>query len=62
MACERGAGSYAQLAALFEVVHLGVDRSGVILVHTLTEATADDATIALDLLTCACHHGNLNTA
>ena len=29
----------------------GVDQSGVILVHTLTEATGDDATTALDLLT-----------
>ena len=32
-------------------LHRGVDQSGVILVHTLTEATGDDATIALDLLT-----------
>ena len=32
-------------------LHLGVDQSGVILVHTLTEATGDDATTALDLLT-----------
>ena len=32
-------------------LHRGVDRSGVILVHTLTEATGDDATTALDLLT-----------
>ena len=31
-------------------LHLGVDQSGVILVHTLTEATGDDATIGLDLL------------
>ena len=31
--------------------HLGVDPSGVIRVHTLTEETGDDATIALDLLT-----------
>ena len=31
-------------------LHLGVDQSGVILVHTLTEATSDDATTALDLL------------
>ena len=31
--------------------HLGVDQSGAILVHTLTEATGDDATTALDLLT-----------
>ena len=32
-------------------LHLGVDQSGVILVHTLTEATGNDATTALDLLT-----------
>ena len=32
-------------------LHLGVDLSGVIRVHTLTEATGDDATTALDLLT-----------
>ena len=32
-------------------LHLGVDRSGVIRVHTLIEATGDDATTALDLLT-----------
>ena len=32
-------------------LHLGVDQSGVILLHTLTEATSDDATTALDLLT-----------
>ena len=31
-------------------LHLGVDQSGGILVHTLTEATGDDATTALDLL------------
>ena len=31
-------------------LHLGVDRSGVILAHTLTEATADDATTARDLI------------
>ena len=31
-------------------LHLGVDQSGVILIHTLTEATGDDATTALDLL------------
>ena len=30
-------------------LHLGVDQSGVIRVHTLTEATGDDATTALDL-------------
>ena len=32
-------------------LHLGVDQSGVIRVHTLPEATGDDATTALDLLT-----------
>ena len=32
-------------------LHLGVDQSGVIRVHTLTEAAGDDATTALDLLT-----------
>ena len=32
-------------------LHLGVNQSGVIRVHTLTEATGDDATTALDLLT-----------
>ena len=32
-------------------LHLGVDQSGVIRVHTLTEATGDDATTALYLLT-----------
>ena len=32
-------------------LHLGVDPSGVIRVHTLTEATSDDATTGLDLLT-----------
>ena len=31
-------------------LHRGVDQSGVILVHTLTEATGDDATTALGLL------------
>ena len=31
-------------------LHLGVDQSGAILVHTLTEATGEDATTALDLL------------
>ena len=31
-------------------LHHGFDQSGVILVHTLTEATGDDATTALDLL------------
>ena len=37
-------------AWLAEKLHLGVDQSGAILVHTLTEATGDDATTALDLL------------
>ena len=32
-------------------LHLGVDPSGVIRVHTLIEETGDDATIAIDLLT-----------
>ena len=32
-------------------LHLGVDQSGAILAHTLTEATGNDATTALDLLT-----------
>ena len=32
-------------------LHLGVDQSGVIRVHTLTEATGEDATTAIDLLT-----------
>ena len=32
-------------------LHVGVDRSGVILAHPLTEATVDDATTALDLIT-----------
>ena len=31
-------------------LHLGVDQFGVILVHTLTEATGDDATPTIDLL------------
>ena len=31
-------------------LHRGVDQSGAIRVHTLTEATGDDATTALDLL------------
>ncbi len=38
-------------------LHLGVDRSGVILAHTLTEATVDDATTALGLITAV--DGNL---
>ena len=32
-------------------LHLGIDPSGVVLVHTLTEAAGDDATTGLDLLT-----------
>ena len=32
-------------------LHRGVEQSGVIRVHTLTEATGEDATTALDLLT-----------
>ena len=32
-------------------LHLGVDQSGVIRVYTLTEATGEDATTAIDLLT-----------
>ena len=32
-------------------LHRGVDQSGVIRVHTLTEKTSDDATTAVDLLT-----------
>jgi IS5 family transposase len=32
-------------------LHLGVDRSGVIIAHALTEATVDDATTAIDLIT-----------
>ena len=31
-------------------LHLGVDRSGVIVTHTLTEATVDDATTGLGLI------------
>jgi hypothetical protein len=31
-------------------LHLGVDRSGVIVAHTLTEATVDDATTAIELI------------
>ena len=37
-------------------LHLGVDQSGVIRVHTLTEATGDDATTAVDLLTAVDGH------
>jgi IS5 family transposase len=32
-------------------LHLGVDRSGMILAHTLTVATVDDGTVAPDLIT-----------
>ena len=32
-------------------LHLGVDRSGVIIAHALTEATVDDATTAIELIT-----------
>ena len=35
----------------WRTLHRGVDQSGVIRVHTLTEATGEDATTALDLLT-----------
>ena len=31
-------------------LHLGVDRSGVIVAHVLTEATVDDATVGIDLI------------
>ncbi len=31
-------------------LHLGVDRSGVIVAHALTEATVDDATTGVDLI------------
>ncbi len=31
-------------------LHLGVDRSGVIVAHALTEATVDDATVGSDLI------------
>ena len=40
-------------------LHIGVDRSGVIPVHTLTEAAGDDATTALDLINAA--DGNLRS-
>jgi IS5 family transposase len=32
-------------------LHLGVDRSGVIIGHALTDATVDDATTAIELIT-----------
>ena len=32
-------------------LHLGVDRSGVIIAHALTKATVDDATTAIELIT-----------
>ncbi len=31
-------------------LHLGVDRSGVIVAHALTEATVDDATVGIELI------------
>jgi hypothetical protein len=31
-------------------LHLGVDRSGVIVAHALTESTVDDATVGIDLI------------
>jgi hypothetical protein len=31
-------------------LHLGVDRSGVIIAHALTESTADDATVGIVLI------------
>ena len=31
-------------------LHLGVDRSGVIVAHMLTDATVDDATVGIDLI------------
>jgi hypothetical protein len=31
-------------------LHLGVDRSGVIVAHALTETTVDDATTAIELI------------
>ena len=31
-------------------LHLGVDRSGVIVAHVLTEATVDEATVGIDLI------------
>jgi len=41
--CVRGTRSWKKL-------HLGVDRSGVIIAHALTEATVDDATTAIELI------------
>ena len=48
-----GAGEWAAANGRrgWRKLHLGVDQSGVIRVHTLTEATGDDATTGLDLLT-----------
>jgi IS5 family transposase len=40
----------------WKTLHLGVDRSGGILAHTLTEATVDDATTALGLITAVDGH------
>ncbi len=34
-------------------LHLGVDRSGVIVAHALTEATVDDAAVGIDLIEAA---------
>ena len=34
-------------------LHLGVDRSGLIVAHALTEATIDDATVGIDLIAVA---------
>jgi hypothetical protein len=34
-------------------LHLGVDRSGLIVAHALTEATVDDATVGIDLIVAA---------
>ena len=41
--CVRGTRSWKKL-------HLGVDRSGVIIAHALTEGTVDDATTAIELI------------
>jgi IS5 family transposase len=34
----------------WKILHLGVDRSGVIVAHALTEATVDDATVGIALI------------
>ena len=36
--------------ARLEELHLGVDRSGMIVAHALTEATVDDASVGADLI------------